>query len=173
MRVILTTEDDGFLLIPLDLALLDEFFFLSPNTLQKNGSRLISWILWHKLATDGKVKYLGLSFRNKSQDIRLSNLNAIYNIHQLIKVLDKSILFRTWRKWNKRISDDSLVNFWHTASASSCVLYVISSDELRFKHTIHIFYINAFHQMNSHHQIGINKSAIFAFIYAARSNQLS
>ena len=57
--VILTFEDDGFLLIPLDLALLDEFFFLSPNTLQKNGSRLISWILCHKLTSDSEIENFG------------------------------------------------------------------------------------------------------------------
>ena len=59
IRVILTTEDDGFLLVSLDFALLDEFFFLCTDALQQDGSRLVVWVLWYKLAMNGEIEDFG------------------------------------------------------------------------------------------------------------------
>ena len=60
IRVILTTEDDGFLLLPLDFALLDEFFFLYTDALQQDGSRFVIRVLWYKLAMNSEVEDFGL-----------------------------------------------------------------------------------------------------------------
>lgn len=54
--VILTFEDNGFLLVTFDFALFDEFFFLCSDTFQKSRSWLIIWILWNKLSTDSKIE---------------------------------------------------------------------------------------------------------------------
>ena len=59
IRVILTTEDDGFLLVSLDFALLDEFLFLCTDALQQDGSRLVVWVLWYKLAMNGEIEDFG------------------------------------------------------------------------------------------------------------------
>ena len=59
IRVILTTEDDGFLLVTLDFPLFDEFFFLCSDVFQKCRSRFVVWILWHKPSMNGKVKDFG------------------------------------------------------------------------------------------------------------------
>ena len=64
IRVILTTEDDGFLLVTLDFACLYQLFFLCSDAFQKNRRRLIGRILRYKLATDGEVENFGFSLRN-------------------------------------------------------------------------------------------------------------
>ena len=56
IRVIITFEDDRFLLITLDFSLLDKFFFFSTDTLKKNRSRLVIRVLWDNFTTDGKVE---------------------------------------------------------------------------------------------------------------------
>ena len=59
IRVILATEDDGFLLVTLNLTLLDEFFFLCTDTLQQDRGRFIIRILWYKLATNSEIEDFG------------------------------------------------------------------------------------------------------------------
>ena len=55
-KLIITFEDDRFLLITLDFSLLDKFFFFSTDTLKKNRSRLVIRVLWDNFTTDGKVE---------------------------------------------------------------------------------------------------------------------
>ena len=54
--VIITFKDNRFLLITLDFALFNKFFFFSTDTLKKNRSRLVIRVLWDKFATDGEVE---------------------------------------------------------------------------------------------------------------------
>ena len=76
--VILTTEDDGFLLIPLELALLDEFFFLCTDALQQDRGRFVIWILWYELATNSEIEDFG--FENANRPNQLAFL-TIYTIN--------------------------------------------------------------------------------------------
>lgn len=48
---------------PKTIALFDELFFLRTDAFQKNRSRLIIWILRHKLAMNGEIKNFGFGFR--------------------------------------------------------------------------------------------------------------
>ncbi len=43
IRVIITSEDNGFLFIPLDFALFYQLFFLCTDAFQKDGSRFVIW----------------------------------------------------------------------------------------------------------------------------------
>ena len=80
IRVILTTEDDGFLLIPLELTLLDEFFFLCTDAFKQDRSRLVIRVLRHKLAANGEIKDFGFGLGNDvacrfTLDINLLNMS--------------------------------------------------------------------------------------------------
>ena len=101
IRVILTFEDDRFLLVTLDLALFDEIFFLCPDAFQKNRSRLIIRVLRYKFASNGKVENLGFGLRNKLYGFNLSNLDSIHHGHYFVKVLAKPFLLIVWRKRNE------------------------------------------------------------------------
>lgn len=53
--VIITFKDNRFLLITLDFSMFNKFFFFSTDTLKKNRSWLIIWVLRYKLSANGKV----------------------------------------------------------------------------------------------------------------------
>ena len=101
IRVILTFEDDRFLLVTLDLALFDELFFLCTDAFQKNRSRLIIRVLRYKFASNSKVENLGFGLRNKFYGFNLSNLDSIHHGHYFVKVLAKPFLLIVWRKRNE------------------------------------------------------------------------
>ena len=56
MRII-PSENDGFVLVLLDFALLDEPLFFRPDTLQQSLCRLVRRVLRYQLALDGFLQY--------------------------------------------------------------------------------------------------------------------
>ena len=127
IRVILTAEDEGFLLVTLDFSGFDLLFLVRSDTFQQDRRGLVSRVLRDKLASNGEIEDLCLCLGNEFQDVTSASLNAVRNIHHFIKISDKPFLLCTWRKRDKCISNDSLIDFRHTACASGCVCYVIFS----------------------------------------------
>ena len=58
VRVILTSEYNGFPFISLEFASFDKRFLFHADTFQQNGGGLVSRVLWDELTTDCKVKYI-------------------------------------------------------------------------------------------------------------------
>ena len=56
MRII-PSENDGFVLVLFDFALLDEPPLLRPDTLQQSLCRLVRWVLGYQLTLDGFLQY--------------------------------------------------------------------------------------------------------------------
>ena len=56
MRII-PSENDGFVLVLFDFALLDEQLFLRPNTLQQSLCRLVRRVLWYQFALHCLLQY--------------------------------------------------------------------------------------------------------------------
>ena len=100
--VILTTEDDGFLLIPLNLALLDEFFFLCPDAFQKDRRRLIIRVLRNELASDSEVEDFHLCALSQCGKFFFLTLDALCKFKCPLERCNDPMLFFDGRNRHKK-----------------------------------------------------------------------
>ena len=102
IRVILTTEDDRFLLVTLEFALLDELFFLCPNAFQQDGGRFVSGVLGDELAANGEIKDFGFGKRNQRKCFGFFCFNFVNFSDYVLKMFNNQLLLTHRRQGNRK-----------------------------------------------------------------------
>ena len=93
VTVIITSEDEGFVLVFLELPRFYKGFFFGINAFHKFGSRFIFRILWNQFTSDGKVKnFLLCQLDGLLQRLRFL-VDLIYELQQTFNLRDNALLF--------------------------------------------------------------------------------
>ncbi len=100
IRVIITFEDDRFLLITLDFALLNQFLFFGSYAFKKNRSRFIIRVLWNEFSSNCKVKNFGFDTLYGICQTTVGNIKIIYTDKSILYGFYNSFLFFYWRNRN-------------------------------------------------------------------------
>lgn len=97
---IITFEDDRFLLITLDFALLNQFLFFGSYAFKKNRSRFIIRVLWNEFSSNCKVKNFGFDTLYGICQTTVGNIKIIYTDKSILYGFYNSFLFFYWRNRN-------------------------------------------------------------------------
>lgn len=103
IRVILTTEDDGFLLVTLDFTLSDELFFLCSDAFQKDRGRFVIRVLRDKLTTDCKIKDFRFGCFDYFLQRSLFLLDFCHKAKQFFHTLNNKFLLALWWQREQQI----------------------------------------------------------------------
>ena len=105
VTVIITSEDEGFVLVPLHFPGFDQGFFLCLDFLQQLGSGLVIRVLRDEFAPYGEVEDLLLRQRDGFLQRLRFLVDLIHALQQTFDLHDNPLLLSEWGKRNRSLSN--------------------------------------------------------------------